>query len=147
LLAPGQPVTLVTDAYPARRWDGRVERVAPVFREGSRQARVEVTVPNEDEALKPGMFARVETVLDRRENATIVPVEALTDRDGREVVFIVDAEQSIALMVPVRVGIRQGGRVEVIGDSIEGQVVTLGQQLLEEVSPITLPGARGAGGG
>lgn len=146
LLAPGQPVSLSTDAYPQRRWQGEVARVSPVFREGSRQARVEVRVANQDGALKPGMFVRVEAVLGREEDAAIVPVDALTERGGQTVIFIVSEDRSSARMIPVQVGIRDGERVQVIGEELAGAVVTLGQQLLGEESAITLPHAGDADG-
>ena len=90
-LHPGQPVTITTDAYPSKSFPGVVSRIAPVFRETSRQARVEMTVANDDHRLKPGMFARIEAVLERVENAIIVPVEAITRRNGQEVLFVVDS--------------------------------------------------------
>jgi RND family efflux transporter MFP subunit len=139
LLERGQTVTVTTDAYPDRAWEGTVSRVSPVFREGSRQARVEVRVANADDALKPGMFVRVEATLRREQGATIVPVEALAQRDGQTVVFLVDPAKRVARMAPVRVGIRSGGRVQIFGDGLEGHVVTLGQQLLEDATPVTLP--------
>jgi hypothetical protein len=44
-------------------------------------------------------------------------------------------------MRPVTVGIRQEGRVQVLGEGVTGQVVTLGQQLLDHGSRITMPDA------
>lgn len=137
-LSPGQAVSLSTDAYPGRRWEGEIARIAPVFNRGSRQARVEVRVTNADTALKPGMFVRVEVVLGRVEDATIVPEAALTLRDRRPVVFVVAGDGSTARMVPVAVGIRDESRVQVIGDGIEGRVITLGQQLLGDGTAISL---------
>jgi RND family efflux transporter MFP subunit len=129
-LAPGKPVTLSTDAHPGRVWEGQVSRVSPAFREGSRQARVEIDVANPDGALKPGMFARVGVVLGREANAVIVPLSAITQRDGVDVVFLVGGGEAEARMVPVKVGIRDGERVQVTGEGLEGRVVTLGQQLI-----------------
>jgi RND family efflux transporter MFP subunit len=63
LLEPDQRVTLGADAYPGESWSGRVSRISPVFEEGSRQARVEIVVPNERGRLKPGMFVRVDAIL------------------------------------------------------------------------------------
>jgi RND family efflux transporter MFP subunit len=143
LLAPGQPVTLTTDAYPDRTWTGDVARVSPIFREGSRQARVEISIENDDGALRPGMFVRVEAVLGQADDATIVPVQSLTERGGQTVVFVVGDDRATARMMPVTVGIRDGQRVQVTGEGIEGAVVTLGQQLLGEESAITLPDLNG----
>ena len=139
-LAPGQPVSLTTDAHPGRVWSGEVSRVSPVFREGSRQARVEIRIANPDRALKPGMFVRVESVLGRVEDATIVPVEALSERDGERVVFLVNEREMTTRMVAVETGITEDGRVQVFGD-VSGRVVTLGQQLLTDGASITIPGS------
>jgi RND family efflux transporter MFP subunit len=138
-LSVDQTATLSTDAYPGETFSGRITRVAPVFRQASRQARVEVTVDNPDQRLKPGMFVRVEIVLDRARDATIVPIEALTTRDGRDVVFVVAPDGESVSMRAVEIGIRQGSRAQVFGEGLVGRVVTLGQQLVDDGSRITVP--------
>jgi RND family efflux transporter MFP subunit len=70
-LRPGQTATLTTDAYPDETFRGTIVRIAPVFREATRQARVELTVPNSGQRLKPGLFVRASLVLDRIEEATL----------------------------------------------------------------------------
>jgi hypothetical protein len=42
-------------------------------------------------------------------------------------------------------GIREGERVQVFGDGLSGRVVTLGQQLLDDGAPITIPDAQNGG--
>ncbi len=143
-LEPGQTAMVTTDAFPGRGFDGVVARIAPVFRQSSRQARMEITIPNAERLLKPGMFVRVEVVLSRVEQATIVPVAALTTREGKQGVFVVDAAGERVAWHPVEVGIRQDDRVEVRGDGIEGRVVTLGQQLVTDGAPISIPEPAGA---
>jgi len=135
-LRPGLAGTLSTDAFAGEVFSGEIERVAPVFRESTRQARVEMRVANPELRLKPGMFARATVMLDRVEQAVIVPEQALTTRDGRDGVFLVDADRSSAIWREVKPGIRQGGRVQLSGIEPGGQVVTLGQQQLNDGSPI-----------
>jgi RND family efflux transporter MFP subunit len=129
-LTPGQPAVLTTDAFPARRFDARIVRIAPVFREASRQARVELAVPNQATLLKPGMFARATIVLDHIADATYVPEQALTTREGQEGVFVVGSDKKSATWRKVEVGIREGGRAQITGQDVVGQVVVLGQQQL-----------------
>jgi hypothetical protein len=45
----------------------------------------------------------------------------------------------------VTVGIRDGDRVQVTGEGLSGRVITLGQQLVSDGSPITIPDAAGDG--
>jgi len=144
-LAVGQPVTLSTDAYPKEAFQGHIERIAPIFRQTTRQARVELTIPNPDQRLKPGMFIRATVELEHLEDATIVPYAALTERDDRTGLFLLDPDGRRVGWREVRVGIREGDRVQVdgaggaSGNRLEGRVVTLGQHLLDDGSEITIP--------
>lgn len=144
-LAVGQAATLTTDAWPDREFPARIARLAPVFRPGSRQARVELEVANADRLLKPGMFVRATVVLDRADDATIVPVEALVRRDGATGLFVVNEAGDAVAFRPVRVGIRGRELVQVSGEGVRERVVTLGQQLLTDGSSIRIPKAAAAG--
>ena len=137
-LEVGQQARLGTDAYPNTLFDGSVQRIAPVFSETTRQARVELLVENLDRRLKPGMFVRATVMLQRIEDAIIVPEIALTRRDDREGVFIVDADGKTARWQVVEPGIRQAGRLQVTGAALSGQVVVLGQQLLDDGSELRI---------
>lgn len=138
LLRVDQTVTLRTDAYPGDVFEGRIARIAPVFLESTRQARVEVSVDNPDLRLKPGMFVRATVVLERVKDATIVPEQALIRRDGRDGVFIVAGRGDTVTWREVHVGFRQDGRVQVTGQGLNSRVVVLGQQLLDDGSEVTV---------
>ena len=139
-LSVGQAAVLTTDAFPAKEFKGRIERIAPVFREASRQARIELVVANEQLLLKPGMFVRATLVLDQIAEATSVPEQAVTTRDGEDGVFVVSADGRSVSWRKVEAGIREDRWVQVTGQGIAGRVVTLGQQLLKDGAAITVPG-------
>ncbi len=138
LLKPDQIAMLRTDAFPGEAFEGRIVRIAPVFRESTRQARVEVWLNNPGLRLKPGMFVRATVVLDRVAETTIVPEQALVRRDGRDGVFVLDADGKSVSWREVTVGIRQGSRVQVEGEGLGMHVVTLGQQLLDDGSAVSV---------
>jgi hypothetical protein len=71
--------------------------------------------------------------------ATIVPEQALTIRDDSSGVFIVSEDGRSVAWREVKVGIREGERVQVEGQGLSGRVVTLGQQLVKNGSAITIP--------
>lgn len=137
-LRPGQRALLTTDAYAGESFPGRIARIAPVFRENTRQARVELEVPNAELRLKPGMFVRATVVMKRVPKTTVVPRRAMVTRDGAPGVFVVAPDGQSVVWRPVEVGIRQGNRVQVIGEGLEGQVVVLGQQLLDDGTRISV---------
>jgi RND family efflux transporter MFP subunit len=137
-LRTGQPAVLTTDAFPAKQFQGYIERIAPVFRQATRQARVELTIANKGLLLKPGMFIQATVVLDRIHDTTNIPEQALTVRDEQNGVFVVNADGQSVAWRKVKVGIREGGRVQVDGEGVSGRVVILGQQLLDDGSAITI---------
>lgn len=137
----GQSVEISTDAWPGKRFTGRIHRIAPVFREDSRQARVEILAENNDTSLKPGMFIRAEVTLAEVDDAILVPAEAVTRRGESMGVFTVDPEKNIAHWQPVKIGLQNKNMVQILEPEVSGRVVTLGQQLIDEGSILLLPGS------
>ncbi|MFN2351070.1 MAG: efflux RND transporter periplasmic adaptor subunit [Kiritimatiellia bacterium] len=140
LVRVGMPAILETDAYTGQTFSGRIIRLAPALRESSRQARLELAVPNAERLLRPGMFVRVRVEFARRENATLVPTGALAGSEGQEGVFLVDREAQRVKYVPVTVGIRTTEAVEILAPELSGEAATLGRHLLADGAAIVLPG-------
>ena len=134
-----QQSVVTTDAYPDRAFTGSIVRIAPLLQESSRQARVEIEIPNSDQLLKPGMFVRVRIEFVSHDNATLIPLTALVERNGRQGIFIADPDNLKARFVPVTVGIINDELAEVLEPDISGLAVTMGNHLLEDGSAITLP--------
>lgn len=152
LVTIGKEAVVKTDAFPGKEFAGRVVRVAPLLKETSRQARVEIEIPNSEGLLKPGMFVRVMIAFEEHGNTIVVPISALVKREDRQGVFVVDPVEKKARFVPVTPGIVNGNLVEILDPGLSGSVVTLGHHLLEDGSPILLAGEKpvgspGAGGG
>lgn len=158
-LAPGQVANVRTDAWPGVGFAGTVSRLSPVFEAATRQMRVEVEIQNPDRRLRPGMFVRVEITLAEAADAVIVPEEALVERGGTAArpraargrrpltglgVFAVNPDRRSVRWTPVRTGIAERGRVQVFAEPateapLDGDVVVLGQQLLEDGAAIRIP--------
>ena len=140
-LQPGQMAMITTDALPDKTFSGEVRRIAPLLKEKSREARVEVEIDNPGMVLKPGMFVRLQILYTVHTDALTVPVATLVKRGGTQGVFQVDFESQKAKFVPVTVGIIQQAKAEILTPDLKGKVVTLGNHLLEEGTPVHLPGA------
>jgi RND family efflux transporter MFP subunit len=135
----GQTALSTTDAFPGQTFKGRVHRIAPLLRETSREARVEIEIPNPEGILKPGMFVRVEIEFARHDDTTVVPLNSLVRRENQRGVFVADQEKRTVRFVPVEVGIVNGDLAEVVSPPLSGSVVTLGHHLLQDGSSILLP--------
>ena len=134
----GLEAMISTDAFPSRTFTGNVIRIAPLLKEESREARVEIEIPNPLTLLKPGMFVRVHIKFEQHENATVIPTAALVKRNGTQGVFLADLAEKKARFVPVTVGIISAGQAEVLDPPLSGAVVTLGHHLLEDGAAIIL---------
>jgi RND family efflux transporter MFP subunit len=143
----GQPVDVMVDAFPAQRFMGTVARVAPMMQEASRMAEMEVEVDNADHLLKPGMFARVEVMTASRDSTQLVPSKAVMESDSGPVVFVVPDGGTNVDRVKVTTGIVTPEKTEIIEPQLSGRVVTLGQHLLDDGSPVLLPADSGASTG
>jgi RND family efflux transporter MFP subunit len=124
----GQSLVFTTDALPGRTFRGVVAHVNPLFDESSRTLKVIVEVPNEDGALRGGLFVSGRLEVGRRAGVMQLPREALQAWDvasGKAEVYVVEGD--VARRREVRVGDAAAERVEVLaGLSAGAQVVVRG---------------------
>lgn len=139
-LAVGQEARLQCAAVPGRDFPAQVARRSPVFDPSSRQALVELTVPNPEGLLRPGLFVQAQLVLDQVAMAVLVPEAAICRRQGATVLYQVQDDGARVREVAIETGLRDAGLVQVRAPAeLSGRVVTLGQQLLTDGSPIVIP--------
>lgn len=133
----GQPVELQVDAYPGEVFQAVVARVSPTIDAQSRTFEVEAHVPNADHRLQHGGFAKAAILVQQQSDAVTAPLESIITFAGVTKLFtVVDGQ---AQEVPVEVGLRGDGWVEVIG-GIDPQaiVVTSGQSQLANGTKISV---------
>ena len=132
-IAVGQEAEIHVDALPAERFLGEVVRIAPVLDVQTRTAVVHLRIDNLESRLKPGMHARVSVIVDRRQNARLLPIAALLERDGQPAVFVLVGEPPVAEKRTISVGLTNDKSVEVLsGLSPEDRIVTLGSHVLTD---------------
>ena len=132
----GQTAMLDMDALPGRKYSALIQAIDPLIDANGRSVGVRGCIDNRQLQLRPGMFARVNTVFGVRDNARVIPEEAIVPQGGRQFVIKLlpgDTPQTrISKRVEVKVGLRSPGKVEILeglepGDS----VVTAGQQRVQ----------------
>ncbi|PUE40197.1 efflux RND transporter periplasmic adaptor subunit [Limnohabitans sp. Bal53] len=133
----GQKAQLTVDALPGRPFMAIVQAVDPLIEANGRSVGVRGCIDNRQQQLRPGMFARVNAVFGSRDNALVIPEEAIIPQGGRTfVVKVVAGDKPGALVserVAVKVGLRQPGKVEIVeGLSAGDTVVTAGHQRLQK---------------
>ena len=141
-LKPGMKVQLQVDALPGRKFDGTIDRIAPVVDAGSGTFRV-ITAFENGGVLQPGMFGRFRIEHDQRTDALVMPRTALLEDEGEAAVYTVREDK--AVRVPVTLGYMDGQWVEVTKGLKAGEpVVTAGKVALREGSAVQVVGGAGA---
>jgi HlyD family secretion protein len=147
----GLPADVEVDAYPGEKFLGRVAHMAPILDPATRTAQIEIEINNANFRLKPGMYAKVNFTVDKRDNTLVVPANAVVDVGGKRGVFQ-PGEGDVATFKAIEPGVTSGDLVEVVAGLIEGErIVTTGAGALREGDRILLPGqsppnAAGQGG-
>ncbi len=135
-LRRGQTALVDMDALPGRKYTAVVQAIDPLIDANGRSVAVRACIDNRQLQLRPGMFARVNAVFGERDNATVIPEEALVPQGNSQFVIKLlpgqDAATWTTRRVPVQVGIRQPGKVEITAGLQAGDtVVTTGQQRVQ----------------
>lgn len=136
-IKPGQKAQVSFDALPGKQFTAVVQAIDPLIDANGRSIGVRGCIDNRQMQLRPGMFARVSAVFGERENAMVIPEEAIVPQGGRAFVVKVVAgankDEQISERVAVKVGLRQPGKVEILeGLSVGDTVVVAGQQRLQK---------------
>lgn len=133
----GQTALVDLDALPGRKYNAIVQAIDPLVDANGRSVGIRACIDNRALQLRPGMFARITAVFGERDNAKVIPEEAIVPQAGRQFVIKLvdgpDQDTKIAQRVEVKVGIRRPGRVEIIDGLQPGDVVvTAGQQRVQK---------------
>lgn len=144
----GQLVTVTTDAYPGKEYQGKITTINPGVDPATRNVGVEATIDNPQYELAPGMFASVMVNIGDEINYLTLPQSAISFNPYGELVYVIketgqdDKKKSplyIAHQVFVETGDARGDQIEVLKGIQEGDmIVTSGQVKLKNGSRVVI---------
>lgn len=126
-LKQGTRIDIRTDAFPDERFAGQILAIDPKLDAAARAVSVRAEIDNADGRLKPGLFIEVEIDAGRVENAVVVPEQTLVARGDR--VFLYALVDGKAVLKPVKTGLRQAGKVQIVEGLAAGEIVVTDGQL------------------
>ena len=130
-IAEGQVIDVRVDAWPGEVFSGSVFAIEPQVDVGGRAVVIRALLPNPEQKLRPGLFSRVELIVDAAAEAVLVPEAAIVPRGDLHFVYLL--EDGKALLTEVQLGKRSDTRVEVrAGLDRDAVVVTAGQIKLRD---------------
>lgn len=123
-LRPGQTVAFTVAADPARTFNAVVDFIDPVVQTANRTIMVKGRAPNPNRVLRPGMFIEARLATATRQNAIVVPEDAVQPLRTANVVWVIDGGKASRRVV--QLGARSQGVVEVLSGVKAGDLVVVG---------------------
>jgi RND family efflux transporter MFP subunit len=111
MVKDGLPAHVRVQALQEQEFEGKVTRTSWALDNRTRTLRAQIDLPNKDGVLRPGMYASAIVAVERQGGLTL-PAAALIAQDDQPAVLRV--EDGKAVRTPVKLGVRQGARVEVL---------------------------------
>jgi HlyD family secretion protein len=131
----GALADIQVDAYGEEVFRGELTCISPTVNLESRTVDVEIRMDNKDHRLKPGMFARVIIVTQRREGVLLLPKNSLAEQGGAPRVFV--NENGKASRRVVSLGVKGEQHVEVLrGLEAGDEVIITGHYELKDGMPL-----------
>ena len=146
-IALGQTVSVATDSYPGRTFEGRITAIDPKVDPQTRNIKIEATLANPKHELVPGAFVSVQVQAGQPQRHITLPQTAITYNPYGETVYIVEKGKTgatgppglIARQTFVTVGDTRGDQVAILkGIKVGDTVVTAGQLKLRSGSSVTI---------
>ena len=131
LVKKGMTVELSTEVYPNQIFPAVIDIIYPTIDPTTHTFQVQLKIPNSNELLRPGMFARVNLSLGEVD-AMIVPYQAVLKLIGSNDRYVFIDDNGVAKRVPVTLGQRFDDKVEILSTEIASgdKLVTVGQARL-----------------
>lgn len=131
LIKKDLPVKVTVPELPGRVFDGTITRFAYALDESTKQMMAEIEIPNPDHALRPGMYASCQIILEKKTGALLLPAEALITEKNKSSVFAY--RDGKASRVPVKTGFDDGISVEILdGLKPNEAVIVAGKQAVTD---------------
>ena len=120
----GMPVEIRTDIFPDKVFAGKVSLIYPALDASTRTFTVEITVPNDSETLRPGMFAR-STFNMGDKTGIMVPDVAVQKQVGSSERYLYVIRDGRAERRSVKVGRQVGSEVDILSGVAAGEEVAV----------------------
>jgi membrane fusion protein (multidrug efflux system) len=125
-VAVGQTVDVIVDALPGKTFQGEIYAIDPQVDVNGRALALRARIPNDDFALRPGLFARVLVKGKQTREVVLAPEAAIVPRGGETYVYRI--ENGKAMETKVKLGERRGAEVEIVEGLVPNtQLVIAGQ--------------------
>ena len=125
-------IQVTADALPNLIFKADIKKISEAVDLTTRTMQIEINIENLNKMLKPGMFANITMIMDKKENALILPNQVVQDDDKGNFVYVLRPDSTVEKRY-VKIGIKQDTKYEVLsGITKSDPVVFIGQSLVRD---------------
>jgi len=134
-LTVGLEAKIVVDVFPNEEFLGKLTAINPQINEINRNVELQVSIPNPNQRLRPGMFVRIELVLPKSANYITIPASSVYSLPYADTVYVIvnnmkneaGVEYRGVRQQIVKLGPRRGNQAAIVsGLNVGDEVVTTG---------------------
>jgi len=134
-LKEGQDVRIIIPSVSDTDITGKIDSISPTPDLRTQLYPVKIFIENKENLVKTGMFAKVSLNINSRENVVTVKSEAIIDKNGQSIVYIVEDDKAVEKIVEI--GLDTGEYVEITkGLDKDQKVIIKGQSYLENETKV-----------
>lgn len=135
-----QKAILTFDAYPGDKFEATVVEVDPVLDSSSRTLGIKLLLKGSSEnKVRAGMYARIRLITDTKKNTIVLPSNVPVNRNGDDVVYVIDQKTNTVKSCVIKKGIRVDDRLEIEAGIVPGDLIVVkGQALLLDGSKVKI---------
>lgn len=134
-VAVAQPVSVSTENLPGKVFEGKVARFTYALDAASRTMLAEVSLENPELLLRPGMLVTAKLGIERHENASLLPSEAISMEKTNAFVYAVEGDKAVKR--PIKLGFTDGKNAEVLDGVKPGDTLVLvGRAPISDGQPV-----------
>lgn len=141
LVMKGQPVSVSVDGLLGRSFEGKVDRFSYALDDATKTMLVEIGLPNPKLELRPGMYATAKIGIARKDDALLLPAQAvLMEKANASVFTVADGK---AKKIPIKIGFNDGKHLEILsGIAPATTVILLDKRTLADGQPVKVSESR-----
>jgi RND family efflux transporter MFP subunit len=132
LLSKVTGIEVTADALPNIKFKADIKKISEAVDLTTRTMQIEIDIENSNKLLKPGMFANITMIMEKKENAVILPNQVIQNDDYGNYVYLIKPDTTVEKRY-ISIGIKQDTKFEILsGITDKDQVVFIGQSLIRD---------------
>jgi membrane fusion protein (multidrug efflux system) len=125
-------IEVIPDALPGKIFRAQLKKISGAIDLNTRTMAVEIDIENPGKILRPGMFATIILILEKKENSDFLPNQIVLNDDNGDYVYLLNPDSTVSKKY-IQLGIKQDNKYEILsGINNDDKIVFVGQDLIKD---------------